>query len=685
MNSIVLDRMTLRNFKGFRDFTLTADGADVDVYGDNGTGKTTLFDAFTWTFFGKDSENRTNFEIKELDPTGKVRQHKLEHEVEVVLIVDGRRKSFRRVFAEKWTKKRGSAHDTFEGHTTDYYVDGVPVKEKEYKAEVDALLQEDLFKLLTSPTYFNEQLKKEERRRILLEIAGDITDAEIIHANKALERLPEILADRELEKHLAVVKSKMKTINEELKELPVRISEAQRGMPDVSDLSEELLQEDIETFRAQIAAKEQELIRIQSGGEIAVKERRLREIENRQLQIKASLQTDLLETIAKQRERLTELNRESDSLLRAADDYRHRIRRNEQVIADLDQERAHLRQQLASVNAEEFAHKGDDHCPACGQTLPEDQRTEAHDKALAAFNRSKAERLESIRKRGLAAKDEAERLEADNSRMQAEIERADERRKSLGDEAAKVESTIERLRAGLQNPSDDPEFQRLESEAETIRQDIERLNASVSEEAQAVRGKIGELRQKLSFLETELAKFDQVRRQGKRIADLEAQEKALAAEYEGLEAQLFLMEEFTRTKVNLLQSKIDSKFRYARFRLFEEQINGGLKETCDTLYNGVPYEKGLNHAARINVGLDIINTLCQHYGISAPIFIDNAEAVTDLFKTEGQQIRLIVPPSFDNLPHEARQNLVAVYGGEDVARASWAKQNRRLRIEEGSK
>ena len=89
-----------------------------------------------------------------------------------------------------------------------------------------------------------------------------------------------------------------------------------------------------------------------------------------------------------------------------------------------------------------------------------------------------------------------------------------------------------------------------------------------------------------------------------------------------MDEQLYLTDEFTKTKVNLLESSINSKFKMARFKMFEVQINGGIKECCETVYEGVPYSD-LNNAARINIGLDIINTLSEHYNFSAPIFVDN--------------------------------------------------------------
>ncbi|KZS45735.1 hypothetical protein AWU65_07320 [Paenibacillus glucanolyticus] len=657
MKKIVLERLTLRNFKGFKDFTISTNGGHVDAYGDNGTGKTTLFDGFTWLLFGKDSANRSEqkFEIKELDSTGKVLRHKLEHEVEADLLINGRRRTFRRVYSEKWTKKRGSVTDSFEGHTTDYYIDGVPVKLSEYQAEVDSLIKEDLFRLLTSPSFFNEQLKKEERRKVLLEICGDITDAEVIHSNLALSRLPAILGDRAVESHRKMVAARCKAINKEIEELPVRISEAQRSQPEISDLDEELLQEDIDTLRSRLKAKEEEKLRIQNGGETAVKEKRIREIEGELLNIQNRLQSDALDQVAIKRNETGRLQGEYDALRRQIDDKRHRIQQSERTIEARKQEVTRLGAEWAEVNEKAFeGHQHDENCPSCGQALPAEHIQEAHTKAEAAFNRSKAERLEQISNKGKAAKEEVRRLEQDNSRLLDEINQLSDKSVIMQADLKAAETELERLRSGIQDPKADPEYQQLLTEKEIIKQEISRLHDSANEECSRVQQDINGIQAELRKLEEDKANFAQVRKTEQRIAELEKQERVLAAEYEQLQEELFLTEEFTRSKVALLDSKINSKFKYARFRLFEEQINGGLKEVCDTLYNGVPYDGGLNNAARINVGLDIINTLSEHYGFSAPIFIDNAEAVTQLIDTDAQVIRLIVSETDKKLRIEAK-------------------------------
>ncbi|MRN56799.1 hypothetical protein [Paenibacillus monticola] len=644
MKCIVLERLTLRNFKGAKELVLSANGGNVSAYGDNGTFKTTLFDGFIWLLFGKDSQNKADFEIKGLDSAGKVLQHKLEHEVEGVFIIDNRPRIFRRVFSEKWTKKRGSATDAFEGHETNYFIDGVPVKKGEYTAEVDSIIKEDLFKLLTSPSFFNEQLKKEERRKTLLEVCGDLTDAEVIHGNKDLELLPAILGDRDIDAHKKVVTARCTKINGEIKDLPVRISEVQRQMPDTSELDEESLKDDIATLRGRIEAKEAELSRILSGGEIVVKENQIRAIESELLDIKNRLQSKVLDQVAIKRDQVSQIHIEVDKYRRTIEDKQQRIVQNERLAESRRQDADRLRKEFAGLKELTFEHPQghDPNCPTCGQALPDDQVKAAHDKAEADFNRQLAERKERINASGKAAVAEAQKFVQEIIRLQGEIDGMKDALAILETELTDADAELTDLRAGVKDPAADPQYASKQAKAVGVQLQIDDLKASVQDTAADARNDIRRQRDEITEMERDLVKFDGVRKAQARIVELEEQEKALASEYERLQHELFLMEEFTKRKVSMLDTKINSKFRLARFRLFEDQINGGLKEVCDTLYKGVPYDGGLNNAARINVGLDIINTLGEHYGFSAPIFVDNAEAVTRLIDTNAQVIRLVV-------------------------------------------
>ncbi|MGG1672895.1 AAA family ATPase [Paenibacillus sp. NRS-1783] len=684
MRQIILQSLTLSNFKGLRDFVLETDGGSVSLFGDNATGKTTLFDSFVWLLFGKDSKNRTKFEIKELDEAGQVVQHGVDHTVEAVLFVDRRRRTFKKVFAEKWKKKRGSATAEFSGHNTSYFVDEVPMNETQYKAEVDGLIDEDVFKLLTNPAYFNEQLKPDARRKVLLEVCGNLTDEEVIASNKELAPLSDILGDRSIANHKKTVENQRREINKELEKIPVRIEEARRNMPDVADLDTELLTEDIETLRSRVDTKTTELNRIQSGGEVSVKEIRLREINAELLDMKTRLQSDSMVKVDQQREKLMELRRDESELQSQLSGGRREIGQYDRQIEDGKGRAQRLRDEWTAANELAFPQHDHDHannCPTCGQALPADQIQATHDKALADFNFDKSQRLDRISAQGKSTMDEVRQIEKSKDLLERELRLLTDQLADKQTEIAAANVDLSQLQSAVADPADNAEYQAKQQEAANIRAEIEKLRSSSADAVTAVQSEIRVLRAQIADLEADKAKIDQAKATERRITELTAQERKLATEYERLEHELFLTEEFTRAKTSLLESKINSKFRYARFRLFKPQLNGGLEDVCDTLYNGVPYEGGLNNAARINVGLDIINTLGEHYGFSAPIFVDNAEAVTELIDTEAQMIRLVVPPAFNSLPEEVQEELSKQHGSYEDAEAAWRDRNKKLRLE----
>lgn len=641
-HAIVLIQLKQRNFKGIRNFTLETNGSDVDVYGDNATYKTTQFDSFTWLLFDKDSQNKKDFDIKTLDVKGKAFSG-LEHEVEGVLLINGKKKTLRKVYTEKWTKKRGSATEEFTGHETAYFIDEVPVKKSEYTDFVDSIMNEEVFKLLTNPAYFNEVLDWKKRRKTLLEVCGDVSEEDVIAGNDKLAKLPAILGDRSIEDHRKVITAKRTNINDELKKIPIRIDEAQRSKPDVSGLNEEQVQKQLAALKIHIESKESGLTRIQSGGEIPVKENRLREIDGELLQIKNNAQSGSMDKVSAKRSEVARIQ----GLIGDDEFYIGKANReitiNKQTIADNAVKATQLRTQWTEVNAEAFeSHNHAENCPTCGQSLPEEQLAAANEKALAEFNRSKSERLAEISTKGKAIVAENKRLEEENERHVSQLTDLQRKAESLTSELNKAQTELSQLQAGIHDVSTDPAYVQKQKERSAVEQEILELRSASQGTLQQVRDTLIKLRLDADNLEQSKARLSQIYTINQRIASLKDQEKTLAADYEKLESELYLTEEFIRTKVSMLESKINSKFKHVQFKLFSQQINGGLEETCETMVGGVPYSTGLNRAAQMNGGLDIINTLSEHYGIVAPIFIDNAEAVTQLIDTNGQQIRLIV-------------------------------------------
>jgi chromosome segregation ATPase len=674
---ITLKTLKFKNFKGIRDLTIDFSN-ETDIFGDNGTGKTTLFDGFTWLLFDKDSANRKDFEIKTLDANGNP-IHQLNHEVEGILLIDGRPVIFRKAYSEKWTKQRGKAEREFTGHTTDYFIDGVPTKLKEYKAKIDSLIDEAVFKLLTSPTFFNEQLSWQDRRKTLLEVCGDVSDADVISSSSALGKLPFILNGRSIDDHRKVIASRRVEINKELDKLPVRIDEAERSKPDTDGLNETALQAEIEQQRFEVQSKEAELTRLQSGGEVVEQEKCLRKHEADLLDIRNRAQSGVLDVINSKRVQFSKLQGSVSDIENSLRRIKQKIVENRTQIVHKSDYTTRLREEWLSVNEEQPVPHIEDACPTCGQGLPEDQIQAAHDKSIAVFNRSKSERLERIAQQGSAAKSEADRLEIENTSLAAEEEDLVKQFTTAQNAVESVKHELEQLQSEIQDPRSTPSYVSKQSEIQKAKNKIAGLRQSVLDDVQRVRTELIDLRDELRKKESLLARFDQVRMLDKRINELKQQERKLAAEFERLEEELYLTEEFTRAKVALLEERINSKFRYARFKLFDTQINGGLTETCETMYQGVPYGS-LNNAARINIGLDIINALSEHYGITAPIFIDNAESITRLIDTSSQLITLIVPLPFDRLPVTVQDQLIALHESREAAVTAWNEQNQHLRV-----
>lgn len=633
-----------RNFKGIRDFTLEAHGANVTVYGDNATGKTSLADAFMWLLFDKDSANRKDFEIKTLDADGQA-IHGLEHEVAAVLDLEPGRIELRKVYQEQWTKKRGSAKAEFTGHTTDHYIDGVPVQRAEYAARIARAADERTFRLLTDPAYYNEQLHWQERRRVLLEVCGDVSDADVIASDPALAELPGILGRRSLDDHRKVLTARRTEINRELERVPVRIDEVQRGLPEITGDAadqEAALTAGLATLRRQRQDKDAERARIQSGGQMAELRRRRAEIETQILEAQRAARAEVDEALRQQRVRLQGITGQADVQRHAIAGWQRQIAEGVTETGRLQARMDALRADWHAVDQQQLDLHQDENCPACGQALPEERLQAARDKALSEHNLAKSRKLQEITAEGRRLKERADEFRRSGEQTRAAIAQAQESAAALDTQTAEVQARIDRMGSEVPDVDKNPEYARLSRELDAVTAEIEQLQAGSAGALQRVAAEIQDLDSQIARAESAIGRFAQHRQGLARIEELKGEERKLATEFEELERQLYLCEQFTRAKVRLLTDRINSRFELARFRLFEVQVNGALAECCETLYEGVPYSTALNRGARINVGLDIIRTLSRHYGFQPPVWLDNREAVTRLIPMDAQVISLVV-------------------------------------------
>lgn len=632
-----LTKLELLNFKGLKAFTINFNG-DVIIRGDNATGKTTVFDSVCWLLFGKDSLDRADFEIKTLDRGEPV--HKVNHEVTGTFTLDeGGTVELKRVYREKYSSPRGG-EVTMTGHTTDYFVDGVPKKEKEYKEIVNSLVDENIFKLITNPLYFNETYSWQNRRKLLLEMCGDISDEDVIAEHSELKALTDILSGHSVDDHRKVVAAKKTAINKELDMIPVRIDEALRGKPTIDTPRDVLIQE-ISLATTTLETLETDKALLVNGHAVVDTRAELRDVQRRLLARESELQMEYKKQSALKSNEYDMVVSELNNLSSKVESTKHRldtsnrdIQRIESVIVELMHQRQH-------VNEDAFVMDIDEACPTCGQKLPAEQIQAAREKAETKFNLRKSKQLEELNQSIELKQQDIENIKKRDAGLEP-VETLEALIKAKELVKQTITDEIRQLTAPVLD--DDSIYADLKAEEFMLQMKLDESNTDHSEEIADIDKRIATTKGHRFNLETELNKYEEAKRIDTRVAELEKQQGELAAEKSKLDEASYLMDEFVKAKVNMLEDVINSRFKLARFKMFNVMLNGNVEECCETTYKGVPY-RSMNNAARINVGLDIINALTSYFKVNAPVFIDNAEAVTEFVPVNSQTIKLIVDES----------------------------------------
>ena len=651
-----LNRLTISNFKGIRDLTINFDGRDASIHADNALGKTTILDAWTWLLFDKDSSGAAAFNLKTLDENGEP-MHMLDHSVEAVVQMetDPLPVVLRKVYREKWTKKRGSADKVFDGHTTEYQINGVPKSRGEYQSFIADIAPENVLRMLTTPVFFSEQLTWQARRELLVNAFGEVSDAEILAANPELAPLSEFLQRFSIDDLKKVELSTRKKINEELTAIPGRVDEAIRAMPATANgANPAVLASKAQKLSAAIEALRQQKATITSGGQIAEKRRELAELDTAVLTLKNKVATStssaLAEELAAARKALADLVATEMDLQNKLSWGKTAADKMNRKIAELKCENQTIVERWQGQSAKRFVAGGA--CPTCGQEYPEHlvARQEAD------FNRAKAQALATIADDGntnKAAIDEClaklQAIETENDALAAGLLEASAQVRA---QRAVVEALESRM-GEAPKVEELPEYQEISAKQSALRDEIAELKAGIEPALAEVDGQVEARGQELAAVNREITDIEVAATQQYRVDELKAREKELAGQFEESERMLFLIEQFQRARISSLEASINSRFELVRWKMFETQINGGTSETCVCTMGGVPYSD-LNNAGRIQAGLDIIRTLAAHYGTFPPVWVDNRESVTRLPLVPQQLISLVVSEPDKELRVELR-------------------------------
>ena len=625
MNEYRIQSMQLLNFCGIQSLEIQPDGADLSIYGDNATGKTTVANAFAWLFTGKNAAGTADFDPAPLDGSN-AKVHNLETSV-AVKFTDGT--EYRRVLTEAWAKKRGEVTAQLTGTKTAYYKDDVPLKEKEFNADVDSLFgSAEQFRMLTAVGYFPAVMDWKARRELLLEMCGDVRDEDVIASTPEISELPELLNGHTVDDFLKVAKSRKTALKKELDTIPARITENENAA------SGALTESEISAVEAEISALEKQEKDIAAkisayNTPSAADERRnalRQELERRRTEYLANYNRQ----VGEYNTRLSERIEQRDELFSKRSPLLVKMSGLPRQIEEMRKQRNKLQAECAEIRAREYT--GGDTCPCCGQKLPPEQV----EKAVAEFNQRKSEELSAIAAKAKTTchKDMIASLETEFKNITPQVE-------DLNWRYDLVEEELEALRNSkpVSNFESTAEYAELTAQIAAAKDSGE--NQIPDELLESRKG----IADRLSAAKEKLYKARAAQDIRRRIAELEAQQKSLAEEYATCEKGEYFCEQFIRAKVSMLDERINSRFRTLRFKLFHEQQNGGLQEICKVL---IPCDSGLveyekaNSAARINAGIEIVNVLGEYFGVRLPVFCDNAESVTALTPSDGQAIRLIV-------------------------------------------
>lgn len=626
-------RVTIENFKGIKKLEIVFKDGKTIICGQNATGKTSVFDAICYLLFGKDSLGREKFNIRELDANGE-KVHYTEIVVYGECEVDGKPYTFKKTQKENWVKARGSENPELKGNVNVCEINGFPKSDSEYRKEINELVDEDMFKMLTDPLRF-PSLAWKEQREILMKFVGDMSDAELAHTMGGFDNL---IPDLEYAKNTDEIQKKYAKQIKELKatadEIPVRIDEIEKNRVyvDVEALENKKsgLMAQLDDIESQLSSRSADTSSLDM--ELSAVKKQIADLEER-------LTDDLRKERSSRKDKVDELNKtlrdlkyEKSHSMDEAIYANRKLDGNETELEKIKELYTDAKQSVFPDEEWQFDERSTV-CKLCNRPLPEDKIAEIK----ADFEKRKADAVadfEKARQDSIAKySEQGKALVAENEDLGKTIKQAEEKIAKYDGKIKDAENELESAVEIVNSLPDAPDFtandewnalndKKVEIEEKTAKKVLGEGDTSELEvKRDSLKAEIEEVIQNIAVA----GRNDDI---DSRVAELDEEMKEVQQKIADAERMSFLLEKFVKEKMETVSDVINGKFQMCNFKLFETQINGGIKETCELQVNGVPYST-LNSGHRIVAGLDIIRSLQTLLGCKTPIFVDNAETVNE--------------------------------------------------------
>lgn len=632
-------KLTLENFKGHGLRVVEFSPTITRVYGANGTGKTSLFDSFCWMLWAKDSDDRTqsgNVSFYPFDPDkqGEV-LHNVVVKVEAVLEIDGAQHVLCRTMQEKWTTPNGTELPRFTGNETKLYIDGLAVKANQFDAFIKENINPEMFKLTSNPWYF-PTLHWKEQRRILMELVGDISNDDVLAADASLEPLRNELANRKPEDCKKLWQQQQKAAVKDLEKTVLLINENRKHLPQIENEAE--VKADLEAQRLvlmkPLEKAMQEKADILSGTAISKKQAEAKVLEAKLDVIRAEQREKIAAVRKPFDEQIAALEAEAKTAAETVKPYRQTVVNLDNAIRENEEKLKVLQDSWQAVDAEEF----NDICPCCHRPYPPEQIADQR----AAFNRSKAERLEKIEADGNALFDKNEENKAQRDAAMKEVQRLSKLDLEMPDKRSEIMKLREEAVQALPPMENRQDWFEASEDLKRINHEIEELNIDVKLKLMDAEKAIENAQKPVGDIDVRLAEIKAAEATRALITDYTKQQQTLREQHDELALKLSLIKKFDEIKAVMTTEKVKAILPGMDFKLFNyNNTNEGYTETCELVKDGKPYAN-LSNGEKIAVGCELIAAISKHYGVSNPVWIDNAEATTKHLETNGQAILLRV-------------------------------------------
>lgn len=639
--------LTLENFEGTKRFEFCPDGRSVTVKAANGVGKSTLMDAYWWLLTGKNSAQTEKFDIY---PVGAPED--VQVSVTGVFQTDGGETlALGRTYKRNIGRRRGDAESTVRGNTTGFSINGVPKAQKDFLPVIEQYFGgEQKLLMLGMLHHFAVETPWADRRAVLIDLfAPHLGDKDIIDAHEELAPLGGYIgAMTTVADYAQQIKLKRRKVQEQLKEIPARIDEAEKSKPGLPPEADAAAIPGLMARKMKLTGT---VAALQNGEGAAALRKRIAEQEAKAAEARAAY--------------LRETAGGNDALQRQAAELRRQIAETEAkkevlvrnqsadaaFLEEADLKLRELRQRAREVH-DRFFDESESICPTCKREYPPDRIAQLK----AEFNERKSNDAQWTKERGIA--------------LAAAINEKQARQKSSMREIADCGDRLDTLRSHLREVTDSiaapPAWETTTDarayavELDELREQLVHIDSASKEQRAAAQAELDAIEAQLAQINARAQMQEHLKAIDARIADLQAEEKKLGVQLAQLDLHLDLTERFVQLQASDIEEKINTAFEGVRWVLFDRQVNGGITPCCRALLlndrgDWVSYES-TNTAHQYNGGLHIIDGLSRAAGLRLPVWIDRAESCTAYDSIENQVIRLHASAEHDKITVEVDDN-----------------------------